>query len=113
MSKKGYVYILTNENNSMLYIGVTSDIYRRMDEHKLGKGSEFTYKYKLHKLIHLEITDNILDAIRREKQLKNWHKEWKWNLIKEQNPELRDLNNDWLYPSDNINEKIDTETSSA
>ncbi len=111
MQKKGYVYILTNESNSMLYIGVTSDIYRRISEHKSGEGSEFTDKYKLKKLIHLEITDNILDAIKREKQLKNWHKEWKWNLIKEDNPELMDLFNEWLYPSND--EKIDTETSSA
>lgn len=112
MSKKGHVYILTNENNSMLYIGVTSDIYRRIDEHKAGVGSEFTDKYKLHKLIHLEITDNILDAIKREKQLKNWHKEWKWNLIKERNSELKDLYNEWLYPN-NDELKIDPEMNSG
>ena len=58
--------------------------------HKLGKGSVFTTKYKLSLLVYAEEFDNISDAIAREKQLKNWHREWKWNLVKQQNPRLED-----------------------
>ncbi len=87
---KGYVYFLTNFQRTTLYIGVTNDISRRVWNHKEGKGSEFTSKYKLTILIYAEEYDSISDAIAREKQLKNWHKEWKWNLIKEHNPKLKD-----------------------
>ena len=74
----------------MLYVGVTSDLYKRIIEHKSGKGSQFTKKYSLKILVHFEEFTAIEQAIAREKQLKNWHKEWKWNLIKSNNPELRD-----------------------
>jgi|TARA_R110000772_G_C13062870_1_gene415470 putative endonuclease len=59
-------------------------------KHKLGEGSLFTSKYKLTILIYAEEYDNISDAIAREKQLKNWHKQWKWNLVKQNNPKLED-----------------------
>jgi len=59
-------------------------------KHKLGEGSLFTSKYKLSILIYAEEYDNISDAIAREKQLKNWHKQWKWNLVKQNNPKLKD-----------------------
>ena len=75
----------------MLYIGVTSNLYRRIVEHKSGKGSIFTKKYNLKVLLYFEEFSSIGQAIMREKQLKNWHKEWKWNLIKQVNPELKDL----------------------
>ena len=61
-----------------------------MWKHKLGEGSLFTSKYKLSILIYAEEYDNISDAIAREKQLKNWHKQWKWNLVKQSNPKLKD-----------------------
>jgi putative endonuclease len=89
--KESYVYIISNKNRTVLYIGVTSDLIKRITEHKDGKGSVFTKKYNVKELLYFEVFDNIEQAIVREKQLKNWHKEWKWNLIKENNPVLKDL----------------------
>ena len=89
--KTSYTYILTNEKRTMLYIGVTSKLYHRIVEHKEGKGSAFTKKYELKILLYFEEFTAIDQAIAREKQLKNWHKEWKWNLIKTKNRELKDL----------------------
>lgn len=86
----GYVYFLTNFQRSTLYIGITSNLTRRIWEHKQGKGSAFTTRYKQTILIYAEEFDSIVDAIDREKQLKNWHKEWKWNLVKQHNPRLED-----------------------
>ncbi|MEZ4841540.1 MAG: GIY-YIG nuclease family protein [Flavobacteriaceae bacterium] len=91
MMKESYVYIISNKNRTVLYIGVTSDLIKRITEHKDGKGSVFTKKYNVKELLYFEVFDNIEQAIVREKQLKNWHKEWKWNLIKENNPVLKDL----------------------
>ena len=90
----GYVYIMSNIARTTLYIGVTNDIIRRVWEHKEGKGSNFTSKYKLTVLLYVEECPTLPDAIEREKQLKNWKREWKWELIKTLNPELVDL-----YPS--------------
>ena len=89
--KKSFVYLLTNERRSILYIEVTADLHRRIVEHKSEKGSVFTKKYNLKVLIYFEEFTAIDQAIAREKQLKNWHKEWKWNLIKGVNPNLEDL----------------------
>lgn len=89
--KNSYVYMLSNIGRNVLYIGVTSDLYRRTLEHKNGEGSEFTRKYKLKLLLYFEEFTDIHQAISREKQLKNWHREWKWNLIRSENPELKDL----------------------
>ncbi len=75
----------------MLYIGVTSDLKKRISDHKNEIGSSFTQKYHLKYLIYFEEFTAIEQAIAREKQLKNWHKDWKWNLIKSINPELKDL----------------------
>lgn len=79
----------------MLYIGVTNDLERRVWEHKNDIGSDFTRKYRAHYLIYFEVISDIKTAIRREKQLKNWHREWKLNLIEELNPKLADLAADW------------------
>ena len=89
--ERAYVYILTNKNNTTLYIGVTNHLERRLYEHrnKLVKG--FSSKYNLNKLIYLEETNNIKDAIQREKQLKGWRREKKINLIKQQNPDFTEL----------------------
>ncbi len=87
---KGYVYFLTNYRRTTIYIGVTNNIHSRVWKHKLGEGSLFTSKYKLTVLIYAEEYDNISDAIAREKQLKNWHIQWKWNLVKQNNPKLED-----------------------
>ena len=89
--KNSYVYILSNIGRNVLYIGVTSDLQKRILQHKNGEGSEFTRKYKLKLLLYFEEFTDIHQAISREKQLKNWHKDWKWNLIRSENPELKDL----------------------
>lgn len=89
--KQYYVYIITNFHNSVLYIGVTNNIQRRIEEHRNGLANGFTKRYKVDKLIHVEIFSNIESAIEREKQLKNWHRDWKLNLIKKDNPQLQEL----------------------
>jgi len=90
-STQYYVYILTNKNNKVLYIGVTNDLERRIFEHKNKLVEGFTKKYNLNKLIYYEMTEDINSAIEREKQLKNWHRDWKINLIKSFNPMWKDL----------------------
>lgn len=91
MVKQYYVYILTNRTNNVLYIGVTNNLERRVFEHKFGLIEGFSKRYKLTKLIYFEESLSVVDAIVREKQLKNWHREWKLNLIKSINPGLKDL----------------------
>ncbi|WP_420577268.1 GIY-YIG nuclease family protein [Ekhidna sp.] len=98
--KKGYTYILSNAKRTLLYVGMTNDIEVRVLQHKAGTGSKYTAKYHLKYLMHFEAFSSIEQAIEREKQLKNWHKEWKWNLIKESNPELNDLAEDWFDEDD-------------
>ena len=113
--KQGYVYIMSNKNRTTTYIGVTSNLERRILEHKSGCGSAFTKRYNLHDLIYFESIWGMLNAIKREKQLKNWHKDWKWNLIKGENPQLNDLAIDW-YTKEEIEEykqmRKDSESSS-
>ncbi|WP_431108782.1 GIY-YIG nuclease family protein [Winogradskyella poriferorum] len=87
--KTYYTYILSNKNRTVLYVGYTENIKTRLIQHKNGKGSVFTKKYNVFDLIHLETFEMKKEAKQREKQLKNWHKEWKWNLVKENNPELK------------------------
>ena len=74
-----YIYIMSNVGLTTLYIGVTNNLERRVLEHKLGIGSDFTKRYKLDRLIYFEEGVLIEDAIAREKQLKRWHRDWKWN----------------------------------
>ena len=95
MLKSYYVYILTNKTNNVLYIGVTNDLERRVYEHKNKLVEGFTAKYNLSKLVYFEETGSIESAILREKQLKRWHRDWKINLIKENNPNFNDLSEDW------------------
>ena len=89
--KTGYIYILSNKNRTVFYIGVTNNIWRRVLEHKAGLGSKFTKRYNIIDLMHYEEFNTIGNAIAREKQLKNWHRLWKINLIKESNINLHDL----------------------
>lgn len=96
MPKGGYVYIMGNETRTTLYIGVTNNIERRAFEHKTGQGSEFTSKYRLTHLLYFEEFGDIVTATAREKQLKNWRREWKIALIKSQNPAFTDLAKDWF-----------------
>lgn len=85
------VYIMTNKSNTVLYTGVTNDLYRRVAEHKAGKGRAFTSKYRITKLVFFECGDDINAAIEREKQIKGGSREKKNDLINEINPEWRDL----------------------
>jgi putative endonuclease len=89
--KKGFIYIISNKNRTTFYIGVTSELKIRIAKHKEGIGSSFTIQYKLTDLVYFEEFPNIVQAINREKQLKNWHREWKLNLIKSINPDMKDL----------------------
>jgi len=86
-----YVYILTNKTNKVLYIGVTNNLVRRIFEHKNKLAEGFTKKYNLSKLVYYEVTNDIYSALEREKQLKNWHRDWKINLINNFNPVWADL----------------------
>ena len=90
-----FIYIMSNKNITTFYIGVTNDLERRVKEHKNGNGSEFTSKYKLTHLVYYEMISDINKAIQREKQLKNWHRKWKIDLIKKLNSEMLDLAKDW------------------
>ena len=91
LNKNYFVYILTNKINTVFYIGVTDDLKRRLYEHKNELIDGFTKKYKLKKLVYFEEYQDINEAIKREKQLKNWHRDWKINLIKSKNPIFKDL----------------------
>jgi len=98
--KTGFVYIMTNIKHSVLYIGVTSDLEVRCLQHRMGDGGEFTSKYRCTKLVYYEEIPLIIDAIAREKQLKNWERAWKEELINTQNPEWEDLAGDWYTEVD-------------
>ncbi len=89
------VYILSNFTRTVFYIGVTSDLMGRMQQHKNNEGGKFTSTYKCHFLMYYEDWKNINHAIEREKNLKNWHREWKINLIRKENPDLLDLADKW------------------
>jgi len=94
--KEYYVYILASKRNGTLYIGVTNDLERRILEHKQKIRKGFTEKYNVDKLVYYEDTDDIGEAILREKQLKKWERKWKINLIEKENPTWRDLSEDFL-----------------
>ncbi|MCF6182046.1 GIY-YIG nuclease family protein [Lutibacter sp.] len=89
--KLSYVYILANKYRTTFYIGITGNLKERMIQHKKGVGSTFTSKYNIRDLIYFEEFSDINQAILREKQLKNWHHDWKINLIKVKNPKLQTL----------------------
>ncbi|MCK5906841.1 MAG: GIY-YIG nuclease family protein [Flavobacteriales bacterium] len=84
--KESFIYILTNDNKTTLYIGVTSNLRKRLFEHKNGIGSKFTKEYNITNLIYFETFNNITLAIEREKQLKNWNRTKKNKLIEKFNP---------------------------
>jgi putative endonuclease len=89
--KNAYIYIMSNKRRTTFYIGVTNDLCRRIAEHNEGVGSLFVNRYKLYDLIYYEYFTDIRYAILREKQLKNWHRSWKLNLIRKMNPDMVDL----------------------
>ena len=93
-----YTYILSNYSNSVLYIGMTNNLARRFLEHKNKCNADsFSAKYTVHKLVHYECFPTPMQAIAREKQLKTWHREWKENLIKKDNPMWEDLSVKLVY----------------
>ncbi len=94
MEKRGYVYILANKRNGTLYIGVTSDLVKRIYEHKHSLVAGFTKKHNIKTLVHYEVADDIAAAIQREKHLKKWNRGWKLDLIEANNPGWRDLYED-------------------
>lgn len=98
MKKDFYVYIMTNYQETTFYIGVTSDLMRRVQEHKNKEKEGFSSKYNLNKLVYFETTNSSMNALNREKQLKSWRREWKLDLIKETNPNFDDLSLQWLDP---------------
>lgn len=89
--KQGYVYILANKNNTTLYVGVTSDLAQRFEQHKSKTPKSFTKKYNLEKLVYYEAFDDIKSAIMREKQLKAGSRKKKEELINQLNPGWEDL----------------------
>ncbi|MEK9159072.1 MAG: GIY-YIG nuclease family protein [Patescibacteria group bacterium] len=91
MGKRYYTYILASKRNGTLYIGVTNDLNRRVNEHKSKIVEGFTKKYNVDKLVYCEEYNNIEDALKREKQLKKWNRKWKLELIEKLNPEWIDL----------------------
>jgi len=86
-----YVYILASKRNGTLYIGVTGSLVRRVALHKSGEVAGFTRRYGVKRLVHVEIFHDVYDAIAREKRLKKWNRQWKIDLIEQDNPEWRDL----------------------
>lgn len=89
--KSYFVYILTSKRNGTLYIGIANDLIKRVWQHKNNLIAGFTKEHKAHLLVYFEETTDVLSAIAREKQLKNWHRQWKINLINQHNPEWKDL----------------------
>ena len=86
-----YVYFLTSSNNSALYIGVTNDLERRIEEHRSGLIPGYTQKYNCHKLVYFEEYSDVNEAISREKQLKKWSRSKKNDLVNKINPEWKEL----------------------
>ena len=86
-----YVYIMASKRNGTLYIGVTSDLIRRIYDHRNDLLDGFTRKYRIHRLVYYEETNDIQEAIAREKQLKRWKRVWKVELIERDNPKWTDL----------------------
>ncbi len=86
-----YVYIMSTTNNKVLYIGVTNNLYRRVQEHKQQLGYGFTSRYMITKLVYYEEYSSIVEAIEREKQLKWWKRVWKDELVMSMNPEWEEL----------------------
>jgi putative endonuclease len=89
--KSYYVYIMASKRNGTLYTGVTSNLIKRVWQHKSGETPGFTFKYKVNRLVYYEIYEDILEAIKREKNIKSWKRSWKLYLIEEKNLNWDDL----------------------
>jgi len=91
MGKEYYVYIMASKKDGVLYIGITSDLVKRIWEHKEGITKGFTGKYKIKKLVYFEIYNDPETAIKREKNMKAWKRSWKTEIIENNNPKWEDL----------------------
>jgi len=91
MNKQPAVYILASKRNGTLYVGVTSDLVKRVWEHSNNVVEGFTSRYGVHFLVYFEMHDDMEQAILREKRIKKWNRDWKIELIEKQNPEWTDL----------------------
>jgi len=89
--KQGYVYIMASAPNGTIYVGVTSDLAKRVYEHKNHTFKGYTDRYRVDKLVYYEVFDDIYEAIKREKNMKAWKRLWKLSKINEFNPEWKDL----------------------
>jgi putative endonuclease len=95
LSKTYYVYLLTNWNNKVMYVGMTNNLKRRVYEHKHKLIKGFTAKYNVNKLVYFEQTSDVRAAIAREKEIKKWRREKKNRLVEKANPEWKDLSTEW------------------
>ena len=95
MDKDFYVYIIVNQHNTVMYVGVTNDLQRRVYEHKAGLVEGFTRRYNINKLVYFESTIDVSSAISREKEIKKWRREKKNNLVESVNADWCDLNLSW------------------
>jgi putative endonuclease len=91
VNKQPAVYLLANKRNGTLYVGVTSDLVKRIWEHKNNMVEEFTKQYNVHQLVWYELHESMESAIMREKRLKDWKRAWKLELIENKNPDWLDL----------------------
>ena len=105
--KSYFVYIMTNRPYGALYIGVTSDLVKRVFEHKNGLIEGFTKRYGLKRLVYFEETSDVHAAIQQEKNMKHWVRQWKLNVINKQNPNWRDLAEDFGFEADPRDEPED------
>ena len=95
--KQYAVYFMTNKNNTVLYIGLTSELVKRVYQHKIKTYKGFTSKYNCDKLVYFEVYSDINEAISREKQLKNGNRKRKNELVNEANPDWNDLSEGWIF----------------
>lgn len=100
MSRQYYTYIMANKWNTVMYIGITSNLEGRVYQHKIKEMKGFTSRYNVNKLVYYEEYGDVYEAIAREKQLKNWKRQWKVGLIQRENPEYIDLAYDWFKLGD-------------
>ncbi len=100
--KQYYVYMMSNKKRGTIYIGVTSDLIKRIWEHKNGASKGFTTKYNLKNLVYYEVHCDIRHAIKREKRLKLWLRQWKIELIEKENPHWHDLYEKITSPFDQV-----------
>jgi putative endonuclease len=96
MEKGGWVYIMANRYRGGMYVGVTAQILRRVAQHRAGEGSTHVIDFNTTRLVYVERHDDIVSAIAREKLVKKWKREWKFALIEADNPDWRDLWDEWF-----------------